>query len=430
MRRSEIRRGIGYAGKLVRSALPGLAMLAPLMPVLVLCIASSHLNFTPHGLNRLGLVVFVVAVSWQFPTVTPHSLAFWSLIAPVAILGIWMSLAGFMSWAFFLGLAAIMLWREGCRVELSASRAAAPILVLAAICLPTLSVDHITIPRNISLWIVDRFLMALGIAFERVGVTYFLTATDVTVLESCSGTATWRVAFALLGLLCIYQRRYRAVLYFALPASAILALTSNALRIALHILLTVIRGAPPEPAVHTLLGTILFAVLLLPVVVIGVRLGKCSELATALRCPDPRGWRMRAAFLLLLAGSAMIGFVVPWDKHIEHDFVSVVGFAGGKRYVNSFVEHRGGAGWGLLDHPLEYCASQRGWTADSMRLNANRRGAALSTRFFYGSTPSPQSSRNSELRQRMFNPARWFTPLHVRVEIDVPIERAFRSTPP
>jgi exosortase/archaeosortase family protein len=404
------------AGAVLRSALPGVAVLIPLLPVLVLCIASSHLNFTPYGLNRIGLIGFVVAALWRLPQTTPDRAVFWSLIVPVSILGIWMSLAGFMSLSLFLGLSAIVLWREGCRTEFSLYRATAPILVLAAICLPALPVDHITIPRNISLWTVDRFLSVVGIPFRRVGVTYFLSSADITVLESCSGTATWRVAFTLLGLLCMYQRRYRAVLFFAVPVSAILALSSNSIRIALHILLTLMHGAVPSPVVHTLLGSLVFGALLFPVIVLLVRRGRLSALPR-MRPLGGQGWRMRAAFLLLLASSSVVCFAVPWQKQIGHDFYSVVAPNGGRTYINAFVEQRGGAGWGLLDHPLEFCTSLRGWSTDGLRSDANQRGATISAQFRYGADVAPQSSRNREFVRRILYPSRWFTPLYVSIEI-------------
>lgn len=405
----------------------GALLFLPLLPSYVMFFLSDHLKYITYGIGRYAMLLFVSWLILTFPRSAPRTAGQLIAVIVSALLASWSQGAGLSGGCVFFGTAALVLWRESSGVKIHWARLLATLAILLGLLLPAMSTHQVYVLRQISLILVDHALQLTGIAFERTGISYFISGSQVGILESCSGSTMTRMFFVLLSALFLFQKRYLFVFFIAPLSAVVLGLTANTLRILIHLALVEKLGKV-SMATHEVIGMGTFSLLILGTGIWLLRKGPPKS--TALRTspavaltkelkPSRIPWF--ASITLLVAAilpSAWFVLSSATNKQIEHQYFSGTTLAGNAMYINHFVEHRGGGGWTLLEHPIEYCAALKGWNIDNRRLNANQNGHVVAIHVDYALGNDMPAMRLPTLLKKWANPALWNAPLDVQVRIE------------
>lgn len=84
---------------------------------------------------------------------------------------------------------------------------------------------------------------------------------------------------------------------------------------------------------------------------------------------------------------------------------------------NEFIEHPGGGGWVVLEHPLEYCFAVRGLDADGLRIAANQQSRELFVRSRY-KVGDRTLGRGAAMLRLWADPRLWRQPLRAEVRVE------------
>ena len=438
----------------LRGFLTGLVCFTPLAPLSFAYLLSNHLGFALYGMSKLFCALYVLVFLAGFPgRLAPSRVPLsgsgkWAARVALAagyILAFVSFLAGFSVYGLFAGIAGLIFFRhfyynEGRNFSQNLHRSMAWALVLAMILLPVLNLELVGLFRRISMFGVDTFLGLLGIEYERVGITYFFDARQVLVEERCSGASSTRVFLIIFATLFLRRRAYFSFWALSAPLAICAGLTVNTSRISLHILLTLWRGAPPEALLHEALGMFCFLLVLVPIllnelwiidagsiyertddVLEGVVPGDAvqeSMLPASGKVNFGFSVVVASALVLLLGTNLWIYFEYEKPKKLDHELFEGPSLNGAWIREYRFVERRGGGGWIMLEHPIEYCMALRGWNADAQRMTLNRRGRVLELRTAYIIGAKRYRSRIRATFMKWLNPAAWNAPLEVEVRFE------------
>ncbi len=436
----------------LKGRLPGAALLLPLVPALWSYLATRHLGFAVYGLNKPLLVLGIAFLFVTFPTTVRFSATRMAVYAAALGLMLWSQAAFFSVFAVFFGVAGYLVWWSVLPGRLV--RGLVLWSLFGIVLLPFVHLDTVRLLRDVSLTLVDMLLWLSRTPFERAGFTYFVTIGSgsemVPVLEQCSGASTVRVLCVAFSALFLWTRGPSPLILSALPLAVLGGLCSNALRIALHLWVSRATGHIPSDSGHELLGLFTFSLVLASGLGVAWRFrtssggldgGTIPVNAASSNVARPPGGSpeqsvapaLRKALaprsVLVTAGVAFalhIGVVMPQPatKELTSDYRSGPAFAEAegtdtrvplRLHVNHLVEGRGGGGWVLLEHPLEYCFAVRGLDRPNVALESPLPVTPTVTGVYTVGTHT--TTRSGALLLKWVHPGLWSAPVHAEIRV-------------
>lgn len=392
----------------------GTILLLPSLPFFIAYFQARHLSYGPYGVTYVLLIAYVALLVFYFPFGVPQRRLYYLLSTLVLVLGYWSCAAGFSVFALFFGIGSLLIWRHGTLNPCKGMQSLVTMLLLGWIIIPGMSGDISLWLRKVSMMGVDSILLALGIGFKRVGISYFLGHEQFSVLEKCSGFSAVRVWMIIFSSLYFLRESYFKALFLA-PILAIgLGLVCNILRITGHILCTLGIGQSLSSSAHEWLGMGIFVFFLAIVIWRNISRGwKFPER------PILTNFQLNPVLLYFVVGLGAVACVASMNplKRMDHSFREYRTFDLDKVYENQFVEYQGAGGWILLEHPLEQCLAFQGWDSETREIELNRKGKALRLEENYQIGEWTGQNRWKAMAYKWAMPSWWEKPLKVEIRV-------------